>query len=30
MVRKEMDVDTFSLSYDQMGLIATVELQEVC
>lgn len=30
MVRKQMNVDHFSLSYNQMGLIATVELNEEC
>ncbi|KAJ6639241.1 Ubiquinone biosynthesis monooxygenase COQ6, mitochondrial [Pseudolycoriella hygida] len=29
IVRKQMGVDNFSLSYNQMGLIATVELSEV-
>lgn len=28
MVRKQMDVNHFALNYDQMGLIATVELGE--
>lgn len=28
MVRKQMEVNHFSLSYNQMGLIATVELAE--
>lgn len=28
MVRKQMNVNHFSLSYDQMGLIATVELEQ--
>lgn len=28
MVRKQMNVDHFSLSYDQMGLIATVKLEQ--
>lgn len=30
MVRKQMNVNNFSLSYNQMGLIATVELNEEC
>lgn len=30
MVRKQMGVNNFSLSYNQMGLIATVELNEEC
>lgn len=30
MVRKQMNVNHFSLSYNQMGLIATVELNEEC
>lgn len=30
MVRKQMNVNNFSLNYNQMGLIATVELDEEC
>lgn len=30
MVRKQMNVNHFSMSYNQMGLIATVELSDEC
>lgn len=29
MVRKQMNVNTVNIKYNQMGLIATVELSEV-